>query len=189
MKLHIHSRNTQDREELRTLLIDTLGDLLGDGHHVLEAKLPWDGHPILAADAAAHPVLISFEPDNSQAALINGLAGVEQLSAALPWINQVYDVLGNRQLPPRLIIISSDAPPGSGAILTECPNLLLYTYKVLRVNSDTGVWLERIENKAGVPGTQAPGAPVNRTGARPTLAKAVSLPELSEEENNYFQQL
>lgn len=191
MKLHIHSSNSRDREELRTLLIDAATELLGEGHHILEPELPWDGHPILAADASGQPILISFEPENSQAALINGLAGVEQLSAALPWINQVYDSLNNQQLPPRLVIISSEAPPGTTAILAGCPQLSLYTYKILRINGDTGIWLERLTGAISAVTEVGENSTTQRQVAdtRPAVAKAVNLPELSDEENGYFQQL
>ena len=83
MKLHIQSGQPCDREQLRTLLLDAADELAGEQHSLLEAKLPWDGHPILLADSQGHPVLVSFEPENSQAALVNGLAAIEQLTAAL----------------------------------------------------------------------------------------------------------
>lgn len=193
MKLHIHSRDTCNGEELRALLIDAADELVGEGHQVLEPKLPWDGHPILMADEAGHPVLVSFETDNSQAALINGLAGIEQLSTALPWINQVYEALKNRQLPPRLIIVSRETPPGTTAVLAACPSLSLYTYKILRVNNDTGVWLECAHSTAPVE-SAAPTAPAVTTAETSSARsveplKPVPLPELSEEESNYFQQL
>lgn len=193
MKLHIHAGNTHSREELRTLLIDAADQLVGDNHQVLETKLPWDGNPVLMADAIGHPVLISFEPENSQTALINGLAGIEQLSAALPWINQVYVALNNQQLPPRLIIVSSETPPGTSAVLAACPNLDLFTYKILRINGDTGLWLERQQGSSGTADacraepTETPveASPVRSSGQ----LKPVTLPELSEEESSYFQQL
>ena len=119
MKLHIQTAEPCDREQLRTLLIDAADELAGQHHHLLEAKLPWDGHPILLADSQGHPVLVSFEPENSQAALVNGLVATEQLTAALPWINQIYASLGKQQRPLKLVIVSPEPPPGSKAILSK----------------------------------------------------------------------
>ena len=88
MKLCIETAESCDREELRTLLIDAAEQLLGAGSSLLEAKLPWDGHPVLFADADSHPVLISFDPEQGQSALLNGLQTSEQLSNALPWVTR-----------------------------------------------------------------------------------------------------
>ncbi|VAW75126.1 hypothetical protein MNBD_GAMMA14-1125, partial [hydrothermal vent metagenome] len=85
MKLCIETAESCDCEELRTLIIDAAEQLLGAGHTLLEAKLPWDGHPVLFSDTDGHPVLISFDAEQSQAALLNGLKTSEQLSNALPW--------------------------------------------------------------------------------------------------------
>ena len=195
MKLDIQSGNISDHEELRTLLLDAFDKLVGEHHQILEPKLPWDGHPILIADDNRRPVLVSFEVDNSQAALVNGLAGIEQLSAALPWINQVYEALGQRQLPPRLIVVSGDAPPGATAVLAGCPNISVYIYRALQVNSDTGIWLQQLENKTtGLPATPigADSSPAPRdadTAARPAPLSSVPLPALSKEESSYFEQL
>lgn len=193
MKLHIQTRESCDREELRVLLIDAADEFAGDNHQVLEAKLPWDGHPALLADAQGQPVLVSFDPDNSQAALINGLAAVEQLSAALPWINQVYNALLDQQRPPRLVVVSRDAPPGTEAILASCPNLGLYAYKVLKINTDTGLWLDRLD-KGGESGSSASFNESSALRPGPQIATALqtvteSLPDLTEEEESYFQQL
>jgi len=77
MKLHIQSSPNCSQEELRTLLIDAADQLAGANSCLLEPKLHWDGYPILLADAQGHPVLISFDTENSQAALLNGLHAIE----------------------------------------------------------------------------------------------------------------
>lgn len=187
MKLRITAADINDREELRALLIDAAAELIGENNQILEPKLPWDGHPILMVDTDLHPVLISFDPEQSQAALLNGLKAAEQLTTALPWINQVYDALRNQQRSPRLVVVSQE-PPAGGALLSSSQNLSLFTYKVLRVNGETGLWLER-QDKA-VHGDTKPEI----TSKPPTVVTTVSqdgesLPSLSEEESNYFQQL
>ncbi len=200
MKLCIETAESCDREELRTLLIDAAEQLLGTGSTLLEPKLPWDGHPVLFADAEGHPVLISFEPEHSQSALLNGLQASEQLSNALPWVNQVYEALGNQHLPVRLIVISRNYPPGSKTILSSCPQLLLHRYRTLNINGETGLWLESLEDCAEP-------APVTDTSFRenintpedvmltaaqtpePEITSGNDLPPLSEEESAFFQQL
>ena len=194
MKLHIQTAEPCDREQLRTLLIDAADELAGQHHHLLEAKLPWDGHPILLADSQGHPVLVSFEPENSQAALVNGLVATEQLTAALPWINQIYASLGKQQRPLKLVIVSPEPPPGSKAILSTCPNLSLFNYRVLNINGDTGLWLEKTTELSTSTGSQhrhgetrpSPVQPVARTA---TDDSNTVLPTLSAEESTYFQQL
>ena len=194
MKLHIQTAEPCDREQLRTLLIDAADELAGQHHHLLEAKLPWDGHPILLADSQGHPVLVSFEPENSQAALVNGLVATEQLTAALPWINQIYASLGKQQRPLKLVIVSPEPPPGSKAILSTCSNLSLFNYRVLNINGDTGLWLEKTTELSTSTGSQhrhgetrpSPVQPVARTTADDSNTV---LPTLSAEESTYFQQL
>ncbi len=190
MKLCIKTSDVIDREVLRTLLIDAANELTGGKSQLLEPKLPWDGHPILVADAELHPVLISFDPVNSQSALLSGLQATEQIATALPWVNQVYAALGNQQRPPRLVVVSHDPPPGAAALLVGCPDLKLFSYKVLKVNEETGLYLEPVgrhnEVSAGMPPETA--AAVMEEPAE-TPNGPVALPPLSDEEKNYFQQL
>jgi len=190
MKLCIKTADVVDREVLRTLLIDALDELTGDKSQILEPRLPWDGQPILVVNAEHHPVLISFDPVNGQSALLNGLQATEQIATALPWINQVYAALDKQQRPPRLVVISHDAPPGAAALLAGCPGLKLFSYKVLRINEDTGLLLEPVvtDGNASIgmePGTGLPA--MARTGEPPS--RPVALPPLSKEEKTYFRQL
>lgn len=196
MKLRIRSHSQCDREELRTLLIDAADELVGADNFLLESQLPWDGHPILLADAHRHPVLVSFDLANSQAALLSGLHGTDQLAAALPWINQVYRQLEHRHKPPRLVVVTGEPPPGSAAVLRASgPALSLFSCKVLSVNGDTGVLLEPLnEARADLQPNAAPTAAVAvATPApvvTPTPASATdTLPPLTEDERSYFQQL
>ena len=194
MKLHIQSSPNCSQEELRTLLIDAADQLAGANSCLLEPKLHWDGYPILLADAQGHPVLISFDTENSQAALLNGLHAIEQLAVALPWVNQVYDNLKQQKKAPRLVVVSRESPPGAGVVLADSPRLKLFTYRILRINDDTGIWLECLDQYLGSAGL---------TDSRDTKPKAVTteiqrpaqvtatgtLPALSEDERAYFRQL
>jgi len=193
MKLRIQSAQVSDREQLRTLLLDNLEQLVGDNARILETKLPWEGHPILVADTRQRPVLISFDPLNAQAALLGGLQAAEQISQALAWINEVYAALDRQQHPPRLVVVSPQPPPGADSILTACPDLRLFSYRALQVNGDTGLWLESVGNTRDetdsdtVPARPRPG-PAGVPDVSPAQATD-SLPSLSDEENLYFRQL
>lgn len=194
MKLRIRTADHNDREDLRALLIDAADELAGPGSCLLEAMLPWDGHPVLLADQEGHPVLISFDMQNSQAALLGGLLASDQLTAALPWVNQVYEPLKQLQKAPRLVVVSAEPPPGYQALLTGSQSLTLFTCRVLRVNDDTGVLLEKLhpqdrtfentaeQGKDAVPLTFTP-----RARLQPVPEN--DLPPLSTEETSYFQQL
>jgi len=196
MKLYIRSTPDCDQEELRTLLIDAATELAGPNNHLLEAKLPWDGCPILLADAEGYPILVSFDAENSQAALLNGLRAAEQLTAALPWVNQVYESLQQRQRTPKLVVISGEPPPAAKTILAGCPSLTLFTYRVLRINDDTGLWLECLnagketETTGQLDGCDTAPRTINHEIQSLAQNKAAeNSVSLSEEERAYFQQL
>lgn len=198
MKLSIHREIDCGREELRAMLLDAAEQLAGNGAQILEPKLPWEGHPILLADAELHPVVVSFDIEQSQAALLNGLMAVEKLSSALAWVNQVYDTLQQQEQPPKLVVVSAEYPPGSTTVLTACAQLSLFQYKTLRINGETGLWLEPLTEQprekrtpvdlralASPPPQEMPDTQVNP----PEHAAEDKLPTLSNEESAFFQQL
>ncbi len=188
MQLKIESVKNPDREQLHSLLIGATDQIAGTGASILEPRLRWDGQPILLADANLHPVLVSFEPEQSEVALLNGLRGIEQLHNALPWINQVYESLQQQQQPPKLVVIAKEFPPGATAVLGLCPGLSLYRYHLLTVNGEIALWLEHLElAPATLPAQES--APQKDAAALPQLASNDILPPLSEAEAAYFQQL
>jgi hypothetical protein len=192
MKLSIHSAATGDREELRTLLIDVADQLAESNCRILESKLPWDGQPMLLADSELHPVLVSFDPEQGQSALLSGLQGAEQLAIALPWVNQVYEELQKQQKPPRLVIVSKEVPAGAETILSSCPSLRFFTYRLLSVNGETGILLEPVARPAPVPARPAHVDVAGQTRLKPAQmppSPVTGLPSLSEEEAAFFQQL
>lgn len=188
MTVKIENTSNRDHEQLRKRLLDNTDQLIGGGSTVLEPRLRWDGQPILLADADLHPVLVSFEPEHSETALLNGLRGVEQLSKALPWINQVYDTLQQQQRSPRLVVVAGEFPPGTLAVLSACPDLILYRYRLLRVNDEVALWLERPDATPELAPAQEASQQENPS-ALPQQASNDMLPPLSEAENAYFQQL
>jgi hypothetical protein len=188
MKLKIESAETPDREQLRSLLIEATEQLSGAGTNILETRLRWDGQPMLLADANLHPVLVSFEPEHSEAALLNGLRGVEQLCNALPWINQVYESLQQKQQPPKLVVIAREFPPGASAVLRLCPGLSLYRYRLLSVNGEIALWLEHLDPPPAMLAGQE-SAPRQDAATLPQEASNDILPALTDAESAYFQQL
>ena len=193
MTLHIEALDHCDRNTLRALLIDAADQLAGPDNCLLEARLPWDGHPALFADADRHPVLVSFDLENSQAALLNGLHASDQLATALPWVNQVYEALEGQQKTPRLVVVTAGPPPGNQAALTGDGALRLFTCKVLGINGEVGLLLEPLGHR-----TPLAGSATNRSGEPQLPASGVASPApdpatdqttLSEREIAYFQQL
>jgi hypothetical protein len=201
MKLSIHRETACSHEELRALLIDAAEQLAGNGARILESKLPWDGHPILLADAELHPVIVSFDIKQSQAALLNGLMAVEKLSSALAWVNQVYEILQHLEQTPKLVVVSAEFPPGASTILAACTQLQLFQFKTLRINGETGLWLEPMTDEPRVersspgdlhtlaPAPFPPREALAEQTSPPENPAEDSLPELSNEEMAYFQQL
>jgi hypothetical protein len=188
MKLKIETAEIPDREQLRSLLLDAADQIAGTGASILEPRLRWDGQPMLLADAQLRPVLVSFEPEHSEAALLNGLRGVEQLCNALPWVNQVYEALQQRQQPPRLAVIARTFPPGATAVLGACPGLSLYRYQPLSINGELALCFEPLDLPPAARPTQEP-APRQDAAKLPQQASNDILPPLSEAESAYFQQL
>jgi len=188
MKLEIATAQGCGHEQLRKLLLEATEQLVGAGNHILEPRLRWGGQPILLADADLRPVLVSFDPDSSEAALLNGLHGVDHLRSALPWINQVYDTLQGQQQPARLVVVGPEFPPGAVAVLRGCAELNLFRYRTLSVNGESGLWLEHLD---GVSATVPARKPVHQVDADtlPQQASNDILPALSEAESAYFQQL
>jgi hypothetical protein len=189
MTVKIENAKSGDREQLRNLLLDAADQLIGDGYTILESKLRWEGQPILLADADLHPVLVSFEPEYSEAALLNGLRGVEQLDSALIWINQVYETLQQQQRPPKLVVVAREFPPGAVAVLRACPDLSVYRYRLLDINGETALWLERLNPVADMVPVQDSPSRQDTATALPQQASNDILPPLSEAESAYFQQL
>jgi len=92
--------------------------------------------------------------------------------------------------PPRLVVISHDPPPGTAALLANCPGLKLFSYKVLSVNGETGLLLEPVvmkdETSIGLGHhTSSPAL----AGSVEPASGPVAVPRLSEEEKTYFRQL
>jgi hypothetical protein len=193
MTLHIEALYHCDRDTLRALLIDAADQLVGPDSCLLEARLPWDGHPVLFADTDRHPVLVSFDLENSQAALLNGLHASDQLATALPWVNQVYEALEGQQKPPRLVVVTAGPPPGNQAALTGDGALRLFTCKVLGINGEIGLLLEPFGRRTPLAGSATDRSDEPRLPAS-GLASLVPDPAtdqtaLSEREIAYFQQL
>lgn len=187
MTLTIQQGPTPTAEQLRGLLIEAADQLIGgaDGT-LLEPCLQLPGAPILLCDEALHPVLISFDPSDSEAALLNGLRATQQLLDALPWVNHLYQPLQARQHPPRLVVVANSYPPAAQAILCAGSALSLVRYRVVQINGENGLWLAPLRPETDAASTlpckpETPSSPLTR------LASNDLLPTLSEAEKAFFE--
>jgi hypothetical protein len=178
---------------LRTLLLDAADQLAGENCRLLEPELPGEGGPILLADACGHPVVLSFDPRNAQAALVNGLQAVDRLTVALPWIQRTYGGLDRQQRRPRLVVVSTELPPGGESVLAGAPGLSLFRCRLLRVNDETGILLEPVTTDHAPAEPHTPPVPVPPPAPGQAIVHSIAardeMPPLSEQELAYFQQL
>jgi hypothetical protein len=193
VKLVIRPLAQCEREDLRTLLMDAADQLAGDNCRLLEAELPWEGRPILLADARGCPVLVSFDPGDARAALINGLLAADRLAVELPWMHQTYSGLDRQQRRAALVVVSTEPPPGGASVLAAVPELQLFGYRLLRVNDDTGILLEAVtaslEPTASSVRPDSPQPADHSAAVVHPIRSREELPPLSEQELAYFQQL
>lgn len=186
MKFSITAANPDDVEQLRTLLIDASEHLSGPGCCVLDSAMSCDGNPILLQDADHHPVVVSFDLESGEKALIEGLRAIELLNTAQPWLSQVYADLQEVQQPAKLIVVSRKPLPGSATILAACSRLRLYIFSLLQINNETALWLDCIS--ADTP-AENENRPTEYTSRKRSMSDENGLPILSEEEATYFRQL
>ena len=186
MKFSITASNPDDVEQLRCLLLDASEDLSGPGSRILESGMTGAGSPILILDADHHPVVVSFDLENGEKALIEGLRAIELINTAHPWLSQVYADLQEGQQPAKLIVVSRNPVPGSATILAACPGLRLYIFKLLRINDETALWLDCISADTAL---EAGNGPAEDNSGNRSANDENGLPALSEEEAAYFMQL
>jgi hypothetical protein len=184
MKFSVTTSDPADPEDLRALLLEVTEELSGPGATVLETRMNCEGNPILMKDAGLHPVVVSFDLENGEQALIRGLQAVELLTTALPWLNQVYADLQEEHRSVKLVVVSRKPVPGSAAILATCPALQLYLFRLLHIDDEPRLWLECLSADSAIGESAATDSAATRSANDED-----GLPVLSEEEANYFRQL
>jgi len=136
MALRICTATDIAPEQVRSLIVEALPSLLGEG-----ARL-WDGMPALdeqclgVVDAQDDLMLLSFDASDAQGALMKGLACMEQLSG-----EQAARLLRDYRSPTRLLVLSPLPPPGM-EILRRCRAATWNALRVLRVNGELGLLME-----------------------------------------------
>jgi hypothetical protein len=127
----------------RKLILESLGPHVGVDE-IIDPELPLNGSPILALDTEGHPLIISFDTDDGAEALLMGLNAWDELQSSKPWLARLYPTLTTESISHylRLMVLSPDLPPGARC-LTEHPSFItFYTFRVLRLNTETVILIE-----------------------------------------------
>jgi len=172
MTLQIHAVTDIDSSDLRSLVIDQLGALLGDGARPVEHMPSMDGCCLATSENHDGPVLLSFDAHDPQRALLTGLARLDQLGSEMATL-----FLHDYQPPAGLLVLAPAAPPGQLLFGGSCP-VSWRRIQVLSVNGELGMVIDPVVAQT------AAAAPVPMV-PRPTIVE----PEFSPEEEQHFSQL
>jgi hypothetical protein len=172
MTLQIHVVAEIDSSDLKHMVVDNLGALLGDGARLVENMPQIDGCCLATSDTRDQPVLISFDAVDSQQALLNGLTWMDQLGSEM-----VVRFLPDYQPPAELLVLAPAAPPGHTLFTGSC-SVSSRCIQVLSVNGELGMVIAPVAEDA------AAAVPINPE-RRPTIVESV----LNPEEEQHFSQL
>jgi hypothetical protein len=172
MTLQIHAVAEIDSSDLRNLVVDNLGALLGDGARLVENLPQIDGCCLATSDSHDGPVLLSFDAVDPQRALLTGLARLDQLSSEMATM-----FLQDYQPPTGLLVLAPEAPPGLTLFGGQCP-ISWRCIQVLSVNDELGMVISPTVEEAAA----AALIPLDR---RPKIVESV----LNPEEEQHFSQL
>ncbi|MGD2056067.1 MAG: hypothetical protein PVJ15_04600 [Gammaproteobacteria bacterium] len=176
MTLQIHPVTEIDASDLRNLVIDNLGSLLGEDARLVEAMPQLDGCCLATSDAQDGPVLLSFDAADPRQALLTGLAWMDQLGSDMAAL-----FLQQYQPPARLLVLAPAAPPGATLFGESCP-VGWRRIQILSVNDELGMVIDPVVDE-GAAGTGAV-TPLSLE-RRPTIVESV----LNPEEEQHFSQL
>jgi hypothetical protein len=172
MTLQIHPVAEVHTSDLRRLIIDNLGALLGEGARLVDNMPHIDGCCLAASDGHDRPLLLSFHAADAQRALLTGLAWMDKLDSETARL-----FLQDNHLPGGLLVLAPAAPPGLTLFRGACP-VSWQRIQVLSVNGELGLVIAPLVEET----TSA--API-RAERRPTIVESV----LSPEEERHFSQL
>jgi hypothetical protein len=175
MTLQIHPVTEIETSDLRNLVIDNLGCLLGEGARLVEPMPQLEGCCLAVSDAQHEPVLLSFDAADPRRALLTGLARMDQLGSDMAAL-----FLQDYQPPARLLVLAPAAPPGATLFGDSCP-VGWRRIQILSVNGELGMVIEPLV-EGGAAGAVASPIPLER---RPTIVESV----LNPEEEQHFSQL
>ena len=172
MTLQIHAVAEIGSSELRRLVVDNLGALLGEGARLVE-NIPYlDDCCVATSHSHDGPVLLSFDAVDSQRALLTGLSRMDQLGSETATL-----FLQDYVPPTGLLVLAPAAPPGLALFSGACP-VSWRSIQVLSVNDELGMVIGPVIEET----TAAASVQPER---RPTIVESV----LNTEEERHFSQL
>jgi hypothetical protein len=172
MTLQIHAVAEIDSSDLRSLVVDNLNSLLGEGARLIENMPPIEGCCLAISDTHDGPVLISFDAIDPQQALLNGLAWMDQLGNEM-----VTRFLQDYHPPKGLLVLAPAAPPGQ-ILFTESCSISWRCIQVLSVNGELGMVIAPADEDGGA------AVPI-RVKREPAIVESV----LNPEEEQHFSNL
>ena len=172
MTLQIHAVAEIDSSDLRSLVVDNLGSLLGEGARLIENMPPIEGCCLATLDTHDAPVLISFDAIDPQQALLNGLACMDQLGNEI-----VARFLQDYHPPKGLLVLAPAAPPGQILFTGSC-SISWRRIQVLSVNGEFGMVISPADEEEGA------AVPIRLEG-QPAIVESV----LNQEEEQHFSNL
>ena len=172
MTLQIHAVAEIAPPDLRRLVVDNLGALLGEGARLVENMPHIDSCCLATSDSHDGPVLLSFDAVDPQRALLSGLTWMDHLGSEMATM-----FLQDYHPPTALLVLAPDAPPGLMLFSGPCP-VSWQRIQVLSVNGEFGMVI------APSAATTAAAVPVHQEG-RPVIVES----ELNPEEEQHFSQL
>jgi hypothetical protein len=172
MTLQIHTVAEIDSSDLRNLVVDNLGALLGEGARLVGNLPQIDDCCIATSNTYDGPMLVSFDAVDPQRALLTGLARMDQFNSEVaPLFLQDYHP------PTGLLVLAPAAPPGLTLFSGSCP-ISWQHIQVLSVNGEFGLVITPVTEET----TAAKPTPIEH---RPTIVESA----LNPEEEQHFSQL
>ena len=140
MTLIIRSLNPPPQARLRQLIMESLGELLGEASRALPAtdRLPAD--TFAAVDAAQRVWIISYASMDVGRALLDGCTALQEVRALLPWLRQAR-LVTQATHECRLLILTANVPAGAAELCRLAP-IDWRVMRFLEVNGEPGVWFE-----------------------------------------------
>lgn len=133
MTMRIHAVSEIDLSDLRSLVVDNLDTLLGEGARLVEHMPQIDNCCLATSDTHDRPVLLSFDAVDSQQALIKGLVRLDQLCSEMAAL-----FLQDYHPPTELLVLAPEPPPGLRLFGGSCP-VSWRCIQVLSVNGELGM--------------------------------------------------
>ena len=145
MTLQIIHEPLPSREVLRLLISQSL-QTIADKPMLLDADMPCAGNPLIVVDSNKAPIVISFDQNEPEKALIMGLAARDDITSNRALINRLYPVLTEDSILNNLhlVIMSPGAPPGITGLVKSDSRLSACILRAVRVNNELGLLVDLV---------------------------------------------